>query len=1522
MADPLSIASGVAGLVTLAAQVTKLTYNYVSDMRNASRKQKEYLSEISALTSVLLQTEQACCDLDGTGLVGTRPASLTHDILEQCRTQLMTLQTNLEKQGNFKTLLWPLKERDMAKGIESLQRFRAVFSDFVTANAGSVTVATFRGVDSLVARQDIEQLRAWVGVEDGQPTVPIPAAHPGTGLWLFSTPEYQRWRNDEKPPILWCHGPPGVGKSVLSAMASDRLLEERRGCVLRHFCDYARQGPEDLMLVVRSLLGQIIDQADRDTIAALKRERDSTRSLLRADQATAILSTMCSRRLTFLFLDGLDELAAPASLLKLAHQLHNQECRVCISSRDIPAIRESLAQHQELNINATKGDLGAYIRTAFAESEFGKKLLRNSDSYDNMVRVLVGKANGVFLLAKFYVERLLACTTIKGMRKCLEALPLGLVEAYETSIQRIERSAPGDSELAFRAISWVAHAERLLTMSGLLHGLAVEEDLEGEDIDEDNVADPSRLLKVCVGLVTWDRGDDTVRMIHTSAYEVFRGRNWEAAQEDLARSCILYLSAQSLVSGPCDSWPQLIERIRTLPFLIYAAAFWAKHAQQCEAVLAPLIARFLADQMLRGSSLQALRFPVTSRGEQMIEEESFCSPKALECTTSLHTAAFWNLSGTVSRLLTGGDDVFASDSDGRTPLHSACHAGPWGRGTEVVKKLVQAGADLEARDSSERTPLILAAGNGLLDVVHLLLLHGANHLSRDAGGATPVAHAVLEGAVGVVDALLLHHETWRCSTRGVGDSGNLVFKSLTYQTIREYARLPTKIRGLDVTPGVDDGGTYEALKIEEGSLFTISPAYTTAKERRSGYRLWMDYPWNAEQDLQGPTIWDTELQLQIRCSDLASTQEILDHDNNANINHRFAQAPLHIAALRKNSAFVSALLKRGADPALTDAFGRTPLHIAIINGRYDSAAALLQGGADPNARVVSQGWTPLMLVYGFIAAEPGGFDSASRMARLLLQLGADVKVRDYRNRSIAYYAVGRCQVNEFEFLMSKGAELDPVGDEGQNVLHRLASTDVAEMCWGKRDVDDFLGLLRERDLAKTLDTEFASDTPLSFALAESNFILAEALYNEGFKLPSKELDLETLMRNALGGLQLRGMRLIMKLGGEPDMSALDEAWNTKGRPPPSPEDLKELLAFCQQRGWDINALVACCWSRKLFGLRRPFVSKCRPIVTMVTEVDSRDHTQVFLNAGADVFYHEPAADPFFWSALADCQESLQCLVSHAQRNPQSSHWTAALSGMPLIDESDGGGPLSYFCRALKEKGLLDAPLIDDHGQEYSLLYLATTRSNKALVTELLAHGASPHMAAPYDWQPLHVAALRGRKSIVRALLQHGANIHATTSAWGIVDTERRFVLDEGDAWSGTPLHCAAIHGENSNLVAFLLENGADVNAKTFEGAWAGNDSPREGGEWDEESPSPPFRGPTALHLVLSTPPEGVSYYERCESQRNYIAMILVEHGACIDGVADHLEVQDAAYLGQDLWDRLRHGISHEREVDLTKIELL
>ena len=270
---------------------------------------------------------------------------------------------------------------------------------------------------------------------------------------------------------------------------------------------------------------------------------------------------------------------------------------------------------------------------------------------------------------------------------------------------------------------------------------------------------------------------------------------------------------------------------------------------------------------------------------------------------------------TVLSLLEEGVDVNAPQGDGATALHWAVHRSA----LETVEALIRAGANVNAVNDLGVTPLWLACLNGDALSADRLLAAGASANVVLQSGETALMTAARTGNVDVVALLLAHGADLDAREASEGQT------ALMWAIAQRHS---------DVVK----------MLIESGADVH---AQTNSRPRRvntetSGFgREILD-----EVDLGG----FTPLLFAARAGDLDSVRYVLDAGASAREIAPEGSTALMIAALSGHGPVAELLLKRGADPNVTNA-GYTALHAAVVRGNLELVRALLSSGADPNARV-------------------------------------------------------------------------------------------------------------------------------------------------------------------------------------------------------------------------------------------------------------------------------------------------------------------------------------------------------------------------------------------------------------------------------------------------------------------------------------------------------------------------------------------------------------------------------------------
>ncbi|XP_029652081.1 E3 ubiquitin-protein ligase MIB1-like [Octopus sinensis] len=155
--------------------------------------------------------------------------------------------------------------------------------------------------------------------------------------------------------------------------------------------------------------------------------------------------------------------------------------------------------------------------------------------------------------------------------------------------------------------------------------------------------------------------------------------------------------------------------------------------------------------------------------------------------------------------------------------------------------------------------------------------------------------------------------------------------------------------------------------------------------------------------------------------------------SDVNVKDRYGDTPLHLAAWRGKECkdIVATLLQTKGESVLEvnqrDDFGRTPLHNACLSSQTDTVGLLLNHvGIDVNV-VDDHGNTPLHFAVHFQRSDV--------VTLILSQDSLKLEVKNDDNRTPLLEAVIQGHLGIMQKLITKGAKINAVDNEGNNCLH-------------------------------------------------------------------------------------------------------------------------------------------------------------------------------------------------------------------------------------------------------------------------------------------------------------------------------------------------------------------------------------------------------------------------------------------------------------------------------------------------------
>lgn len=558
-------------------------------------------------------------------------------------------------------------------------------------------------------------------------------------------------------------------------------------------------------------------------------------------------------------------------------------------------------------------------------------------------------------------------------------------------------------KLASKILQILSIAAGPLSFEAFCEALTVDLDAK-PPIDRSSVpSNPNELLDLCPGLINFStihsdgpQPERLPNLVHPSVREyLFSKRintrtslvselsmNENKANSDMAETCLAYLlQFKDSASGNKD----LGTKYKLLP---YAATFWNLHVKKIKYPLSPSLEYKIIDLFTSGQGCFQTwlrEYDPDIEKEHPSDTDSFPSP--------LYYASLLDYPNAVQALFQKGARSDESRGKHRYPLLAAVENG----NEAVALLLIEHGADIEARYKNKDPALVRAVQKGHDNIVALLIEKGVSVDAHSKHGETPLQCAVTygwerAGHEPILQQLLNAGAKLEVKNRFGWTPLHRAVRQADEEIVRLLLEAGANIEAKDLdamTP------MHHAASCSEPTLrFLIRKGANIEAKDSRGYTALLEavargyepeaiilLKAGADVHARNRNKWTA-----LHYASLNGFEHLarLLLQNGSDVRNRTGggETALHLTARNYHAPLVHLLLKRGVEIDAVDAHGRSALHVVAEGGEYDE-------GVDEERTVEEMVGNNL------------------RIARLLLENGADTSLRDVEGKTAVEKALNR-----------------------------------------------------------------------------------------------------------------------------------------------------------------------------------------------------------------------------------------------------------------------------------------------------------------------------------------------------------------------------------------------------------------------------------------------------------------------------------------------------------------------------------
>ncbi|VTT73843.1 unnamed protein product [Fusarium fujikuroi] len=430
----------------------------------------------------------------------------------------------------------------------------------------------------------------------------------GSGQWFLQSATYSAWKAEQNS-LIWLHGLPGCGKTILSSAIVDDLEKSEtlfRG-LLYFFFDFTDTSKQSLEGLVCSLCSQLYrkERKVQERLDSLYSSCDDGHQQPTTEALEAAFNDMIQQAgEVWIVVDALDECRTRKgfptggllSWLKTLLDTQQLNVHLLVTSRPEQDIESAITGWDRIQdvvpiqSKLTMDDIRTYVHTRVRQHPGLARWQQQPKVQGEIEAALIEKADGMFRWVSCQLDALENCLDPLTLRRALASMPTTLDETYA----RILEHTPHEyKHHTIRILQLLTFSERPLQLNEVIDAIAVETEPCFRFKVENRMPNPREISKYCSSLVSIVIKDGDIgkpkatkiQLAHFSVKEYLMSDRLEhkiakhfdetTAKASITEICLTYLLEldQSLSVG---------EIIKSFWLAGYCARYWMSYAAAVE----------------------------------------------------------------------------------------------------------------------------------------------------------------------------------------------------------------------------------------------------------------------------------------------------------------------------------------------------------------------------------------------------------------------------------------------------------------------------------------------------------------------------------------------------------------------------------------------------------------------------------------------------------------------------------------------------------------------------------------------------------------------------------------------------------------------------------------------------------------------------------------------------------------------------------------------------------------------------